>query len=248
MRTLHLTTPPMKGEDVTLLQAALKRRGYLGDKPDGVFGVHTAQACHRAKYWLGYGKPDKVGGDLLLAYLQGAKKPSAAMKLRASRRKRAVPKVPLRASALAWLSGHIGDKENPPGSNRVPWASTWYGVIGPWCAMSVTRAYVEAGSQAFRRGSRYAYVPYIVGDAKAGRNNLTVTHDPQPGDLVCYDWDHNGVADHVGLFHSWLDRRYGSFAAVEGNTGIGNDSNGGEVMLRKDRNTREVQVFVHVGR
>jgi cell wall-associated NlpC family hydrolase len=56
--------------------------------------------------------------------------------------------------------------------------------------------------------------------------------DPQPGDLVVFDWD-GGVADHVGIVVRPLggDR----FATVEGNTGAGSDSDGGEVMRRERR-------------
>jgi hypothetical protein len=246
MRTLHLTTPLMRGEDVKLLQAALERHGYYHGPSDGIFGILTAQACYRAKYWFGYRKPDKVGGPLLLAYLQAHKKPSTTMRLLALKRKNTKKATPLRVHALDYLKRHLGDKESPAGSNRVSWASVWYGVIGPWCAMSCTRAYVEAGSKAFKRGARYAYVPYIVADARAGRNHLTVTRNPQPGDLVCYDWDHDGIADHVGLFERWEDRKRGFFYAIEGNTAVGNDSNGGEVM-RRERYTSFVQVFIHVG-
>jgi cell wall-associated NlpC family hydrolase len=65
--------------------------------------------------------------------------------------------------------------------------------------MGVTRAYVEAGSKAFVRGQRYAYVPYLLQDALAGRNGVTRTFDPRPGDLVTFDWDGGGVPDHVEL-------------------------------------------------
>jgi hypothetical protein len=101
------------------------------------------------------------------------------------------------------------------------------------------------GSKAFTRMKRYAYVPYIVADGRRGINWLSVTHDPHPGDLVCFDWEGNGVADHVGLYEK--DLAGSNFQTVEGNTALGNDSNGGEVM-RRTRDTSQVQAFVHVGR
>jgi hypothetical protein len=111
--------------------------------------------------------------------------------------------------------------------------------------MAVTRAYVEAGSKSFKKGRRYAYVPYIVNDAHHGINNLAVTKTPQPGDLVCFDWEGNGVADHVGLFARWVDGN--NFESVEGNTSTSNNSNGGEVM-RRNRSRSMVRAFVHVGK
>lgn len=246
LRTLHLTTPLMRGDDVKMLQARLQRHGFLKDPADGEYGILTAQAVYRAKFWLGYTKPDQVAAALLMSYLGDTRKPTATMVKRAAARKRRQSMEPLRLKALENLKAHLGEKEHPAGSNRIAWASEWYGVIGPWCAMSVTRAYVDAGSLSFRRGQRYAYVPFIVHDARAGMNSLTVTNHPQPGDLVCYDWEHNGVADHVGLFERWVVEGR-TFSAVEGNTGIGNDSNGGQVM-RRDRSRALVQAFVHVGR
>jgi hypothetical protein len=74
---------------------------------------------------------------------------------------------------------------------------------------------------------------------------MAVTSNPLPGDLVCYDWEGNGVADHVGLFEAWTDKSAGKFTAIEGNTAVGNDSNGGKVM-RRDRTRSNVQAFVHV--
>ena len=251
MRTLKLTSPYLHGEDVERLQRELHKDGYLKGAADGVYGPVTAQSVHRAKYWLGYRVPDQTASSLLLAYLDGTKKPDAKMRARTAQRKKAKPKVPLRQKALNWLIPHIGQTEHPAGSNKVPWASTWYGLIGPWCAMACTRAYVEAGSKTFKRGQRYAYVPYIVSDAHRGANGLALTRDPQPGDLVCFQWSGtSSEADHVGLFVRWLDSGHTSFESVEGNTSSdnsGSQSNGGGV-FRRQRNRSQVQAFVHCSR
>jgi len=236
----------MSGNDVRIVQSALKSRGYLHDRLDGEYGPLTAQAAYRAKYWLGYQHPDHAAGERLLNYLLEKKQPTPAMKLNVSQRRKLLGDEPLRVRALKQARRHLGEKESPAGSNHVPWASDWYGVIGPWCAMAVTRWYVDAGSKALERGHRYAYVPYIVHDARAGANNLTLRVKPSPGDLVCYDWDRDGVADHVGLFEGWMGGA-SSFRAIEGNTSVGDDSNGGEVM-RRTRYLTQVDGFVHVGR
>ena len=52
---------------------------------------------------------------------------------------------------------------------------------------------------------------------------------PAPGDIAIYNWD-GGVADHIGIVEA--DLGGGTFHAVEGNTAVGNDSNGGTVMRR----------------
>jgi peptidoglycan hydrolase-like protein with peptidoglycan-binding domain len=247
MRTLHLTSPHTSGRDVRELQSLLVLRGHLSGRIDGEYGPVTAQAVYRAKYWLGYASRnvDHSAGALLVSFLNRTRQPTLAMKARQALRLRRRAERPLRVKALENLSAHLGAKEFPPNSNRVSWASEWYGVIGPWCAMAVTRAYVDAGSKAFERAKRYAYCPFIVADARAGRNNLTLASDPKPGDLVLYDWDRDGVADHVGLFERW--RSFSEFDAIEGNTAVGNDSNGGEVM-RRTRTRSLVIAFVHVGK
>jgi len=238
----------MHGPDVLALQHLLEQRGYLAaNLDDGEYGPVTAQAVYRAKYWLGYRSPDHSAGPMLVSYLKRERKPTLLMARRTLLRRRKRKDKPLRLKALSRLKTHIGEKEHPPGSNRMPWATGWYGLVGPWCAMAVSHAYVEAGSKAFRQGRRYAYVPYIVEDARAGRNNLALTHLPMPGDIVCYDWDGDHRADHTGLFDGWIAGAEGSeFNAIEANTGVGNDSNGGEVMSRQ-RKISQVQAFVHVG-
>lgn len=253
LKTLALTSPLTVGPDVIAAQQLLKSGGILQTDllrgpVDGHFGPATGRACIRAKYRLGYPEDelDPIYGDKLHGFLGGAVRPITYMR-RAKARTDAATAQPRRVKALAWLTGHLGDKENPAGSNRVVWASEWYGIIGPWCAMGVTRAYYETGSKAFVKGSRYAYCPFIYHDARYGANGLQIVADPLPGDLVLYDWQGNGVADHVGLFEKWADKRDGIFNAIEGNTAIGNDSNGGEVM-RRSRTRKQVQAFVRVGR
>lgn len=157
----------------------------------------------------------------------------------------AAPAVALRQLALEAAVGELGVKESPAESNQVKYTD-WYGMVGPWCAMFCTWAYLTEGdSPSFVRGSRYAYVPYIVSDARGGRYGLAVTSSPLPGDLVCYDWQRNGEHDHVGLFEQWQDGQT-VFSAIEGNTSTSNDSNGGEVMRRSRNVNAQGTVFVRV--
>lgn len=135
----------------------------------------------------------------------------------------------LREKALALACEQLGYVESPPGSNGNMFGA-WYGMnYEPWCAMFVTWCYEQAGgSPSFAQGQRYAYCPYIVDDARAGRNGLSVTPAPLPGDLVVYDWD-GGAFDHVGLYEAGTGF---SWDAIEGNTSTSNNSNGGQVMRR----------------
>jgi hypothetical protein len=278
METLAKTTPLIRGPQVTDAQQHLAGKNpfhedYLRDDVDGVFGEATARACRRAKYWLGYpewmidGHAGEIYGTMLAVMLTGERKIPAAYRLRRGRRLKARDQKPLGLKALERAIQNLGDTEKPKDSNKVSWASLWYGVIGAWCAMSVTRWYVDVGSKAFKRGARYSYVPYIVHDARAGMNGLHVVRFEQAksGEIVTYDWQHDRIADHTGLFAEEHDLQRlvpsalraavaefghlgtGEFWAVEGNTGVGNDSNGGEVMIRK-RDLSEVILFARVGR
>jgi hypothetical protein len=126
-------------------------------------------------------------------------------------------------------------------------------MVGPWCAMFCTWCYelgakdVKEDSPTFIQGSRYAYVPYIVGDARGARYGLKTVDPDQvmPGDLVCYDWGWDGTYDHVGLFEKWTSG-LSVFNAIEGNTSVDNDSNGGEVMRRTRNVSGQSTVFCRV--
>jgi CHAP domain/Putative peptidoglycan binding domain len=242
-RTLALTSPHMTGKDVEYAQRLLKKNGYFKAKPDGDFGPLTAQACYRAKYWLGYAKPVQTFGPDLEKLLLGTTKPVPAAKQRIARRRKDAQATPLRAKALAQMEKFVGLVEQPLGSNHVPEINSWWGRgDGAWCARTVSKAYLLAGSKAFSRGSNYQYVPTIVGMARAGQGGLTVTLDPKPGDLVCFDWDGSNFAsddNHVGMFKSGTK---GSFKTIEGNV----DSRCG-YQNRASSSAPHV-VFVHVGK
>jgi hypothetical protein len=246
MVTLKLTSPLTKGKLVKEAQRALKEYGVWVGPIDGVFGERTARAAAQAKWMLGYQERHctQVYGPVLHSYLTGKKKPTLLMKRRAEKRKKS-PAVFMRLEATRIAQSFEGMKESPANSNRVLFSS-WYGMVGPWCAMFVTYCFVKAGSKAFSQGRRWAYCPYMVNDARAQRNGLTVVpkENVQTGDIAMFDWQGDGVSDHVGIVVTPPNSK-GAFKAVEGNTSTSSDSDGGQVMIR-DRNTKQVQVFIRV--
>jgi hypothetical protein len=143
--------------------------------------------------------------------------------------------------------GEIGKKESPSNSNMQQYGA-WYGMNGvPWCAIFCTwcdRTGTDP-TKSFVKGSKYSYVPYIVNDARLGKNGLSLTSSPSPGDLVCYDWHGDGEYDHIGLVLTKPDS-LGNFKAVEGNTSVNNDSNGGQVMERSRNRGQQATLFVKV--
>ena len=246
MKVLKLTSPYMKGNDVKKAQRALNANGAWAGKVDGIYGPTTAAAAKQAKWMIGYPKAKctQTYGQALHDYLTGAKKPSLLMRRRAKARN--VSNKPMREKALDESKRWIGTKENPPYSNKVVF-SEWYGLRGPWCAMFVTYCYTKAGSTSFDpKKARWAYCPFMVNDARAQRNGLIVvpTDKVEPGDIAMFDWQRDGISDHVGIVESKPSKN-GNFKCIEGNTSQGNDSDGGEVM-RRNRNKNQVQVFIRV--
>lgn len=169
-----------------------------------------------------------------------------------------LPKTTVREAALKRAIGQLGLTEDPTDSNETPFGK-WYGEDEvPWCAIFATWAYEHGAadlgkpcpsfwpiSDGAGSSDRYDYVPYIVADARGGRFGLSVTSSPRPGDMVCYDWNWNGEYDHVGLFEAW-ESGTSKFSAIEGNTSLDNNSNGGEVMRRSRAVSGQGTVFVTV--
>lgn len=124
-------------------------------------------------------------------------------------------------------------KEYPPSSNNVKYNTAYYGreVDGSqysWCAVFVWWVFRECGiSGLYYGGQKTAYVPALISWA---RKNGLLVDTPEPGDLVCFDFNANGVADHIGICESW-DGRY--VTTIDGNTGTTSEANGGCVMRRR---------------
>ncbi len=244
MISLSLTSPNVTGFYVTAAQKVLKNVGYYNGKVDGIYGQQTAAATKAAKWDLGYAEKNINGtfGEVLLDFLLENKKSTLLMKRRAGIRHN---KSTLGDKALDVATRYIGMSEEPAGSNKVMF-SEWYGMIGPWCAMFVTYCFVKAGSKSFVKGSKYAYCPYLLADAKASRNGLRIipTTSACTGDIVLFDWNKDGTADHVGIVNVAPNKRK-TFTSVEGNTSGTNPSDGGMVALM-ERKVTDVIAFVRV--
>ena len=140
-----------------------------------------------------------------------------------------VTTMPTAESVLAIAGAELGTKESPRNSNNVKYNTWYYGrpVSGnyPWCMVFVQWCMDRAGiTPVIRTASCGALMRAAK---KAGE---WVTDGYRPGDVVIYDFPGGAATDHTGIIESF-DGRY--VTAIEGNTGTGSDSNGGEVMRRK---------------
>lgn len=109
---------------------------------------------------------------------------------------------------------------------------SYFGESGiPYCAMFVSYCLNWAGVEA--AGLPGAYVPWIL-SANSDAGRLVANEDAQPGDLVMFDWQGDGVADHIGIVEeNHADE--GWMQTIEGNTSSGSggsQSNGGGVYRR----------------
>jgi cell wall-associated NlpC family hydrolase len=98
----------------------------------------------------------------------------------------------------------------------------------PWCAAFVMWCYANAGAV---QPYRSAYVPALRNWYQAHGRKVTAAQ-VRPGDFVIYEWEHDQTPDHIGLFRRWMNHEHTEFEACEGNTSVGNNSNGGQVMVR----------------
>lgn len=147
-------------------------------------------------------------------------------------------------AALAVAITQLGIKEDPPGSNWGP-PSKYIQPLGhgpeAWCADFVEWCLEQAD---WPRGTwNVSYVPSWVSAAQGGMAGMCVTDSPQTGDLVTYDWEHDGIADHIGIYEK--PNGANAFDAIEGNTSPTSDSNGGEVM-RRTRTRDQVKAFIRL--
>jgi len=134
----------------------------------------------------------------------------------------------------------VGQTESPKNSNKTKYGA-WAKYNGvPWCGLWVSWVYEKAGKPLPKIGFAFNGFAGCQTAVAYFRKNKKVVTDPKEGDIVFFDWNGDGRHDHVGLFVKWIDKD--TIETIEGNTAIGNDSNGGNVMVR--RRAKRVCLFV----
>jgi hypothetical protein len=237
-RTVHVTSPLTRGPDVLEIQRRLDRLGYAVGTLDGAYGVATASAVRAFQRDRGL-RVDGVVGPATGRALAAAKPGSGPTPEPSG----------IGLAALAEARRHVGTKESPPNSNRTPFGR-WFGVDGvKWCNVFVSYCFAVGGGYTLCSGMRGAgvypkgctYVPTTEAWLRA--TGMWIGRAvPRPGDIAIFNWD-GGVPDHIGIVEEYLGD--GRFASIEGNTSVGNESDGGAVM-RRTRALTQVNGFGRV--
>ena len=141
----------------------------------------------------------------------------------------------------------IGTKEVPANSNNVKYNTWIYGKEVadtklskyPWCAAFVSWVFDMAGYNLGRIDVLKGFVGcnFAVNNVAKWGKIVTI---PRASDVVFFDWQGDGRFDHVGVFVKDLGQ--GFFESIEGNTGLVNLSNGGEVMRCKRK--YKIAIFI----
>lgn len=135
-----------------------------------------------------------------------------------------------------------GYKEGVNNDNKY---GVWFGENHvSWCAIFICWVFAQAGVGG--KLLKSASVTQI--ETWAIKNKLTVpVNQIQPGDLLCHDFTHSGVSEHIDMATSALNPTTKSVMAIGGNTssGVGSQSNGDGV-YEKARYTSDIRTVIRI--
>jgi hypothetical protein len=243
-RTLTLTSPHMRGDDVRRVQRT------LGVTADSDWGPNTQDAAERKARRLGvspYKGSPKAGARRTKVLLGARRTPveiARARRIKAAdaKRSRGI------AHAKAWARSQVGTRENPAGSNSGGKITTWLRGVGigaaPWCGAFAHANAKEYGVQVTQE---IRYCPWAEAHARAGTGGLQsfTTNwkiasgwvDEDRLVFALYNFG-SGIAQHIsGAVLGVTDTETHD---IEGNTSSGNQGsqdNGGMVAERHRSNS-----------
>lgn len=132
---------------------------------------------------------------------------------------------------LTIARAQVGYREYPANSNKTKYG-VWYGLDGqPWCMMFVQWCFAQAKAAALLPLKTASCGALMRAAQNAG---VWVVGNYRPGDVVIYDFPGGAATDHCGIVDTVAAN---TIVAIEGNTGAGNDANGGQVKRRERSKT-----------
>ena len=152
-----------------------------------------------------------------------------------------------RQNVLNKAASQEGTNEIPPNSNKSPYG-LWYAPSldgQKWCAMFVSWVFHHAGHPLGHIQTKNG-IHHCQSAHNYYKEKGRITANPQPVDIVIYDWEGNGHADHIGIFIKWTTANKTAIEAWEGNTSTDDDTDGGRVMKRV-RSSSLIKSFINPG-
>lgn len=216
-----------KGAEVSELQNLLKEAG-VDVSVDGNFGPGTQLAVETYQYSRGL-TVDGVAGSAIWNALLTHKEPVDHTPSPAS--------AALRQKLLDIAGSQVGIHEatNNNDGDILKYPGAFGRGSESWCADFVSWVNTQAGNKL-----NYAYCPYLLNHLRS-EGLWKGKSDPQPGDIIIFDENHDGVADHTGFVESV--NADGSVNTIEGNTV--NQETGVEGVWRQ---TRSLDLIVGFGK
>lgn len=154
-----------------------------------------------------------------------------------------------RADVVAYAATWIGHRD--PAGRKVWDAVGQTGAYGqPWCAAFTQMVFARFGMGSQLAAALPFFVPSLESFARARGTwapvgSIISTNMASPGDVILFDWEADGIDDHVGIVESITA---GSVTTIEGNTAQsdgGDQSNGGWV-ARRTRYPRHIRGFIRM--
>ncbi len=214
------------GNDVAKLQTLLVKHGFYADDVDGSFGQQTRRAV------VDFQRSKGVNAD-------GVVRPELWSSLNGPVATRAVtaPKTDaqFRARILDVARGELGKREVGTNRGEILKYPNYFGRHAEaWCADFASWVMHQSGGKMNK-----AYCPYLLNELKRN-GDWKGRHNPQPGDVVVFDWEGDGTADHVGIVEKVNSD--GTINTIEGNA---KDVHSGRQGVY--RHTRSMSVIVGFG-
>lgn len=151
----------------------------------------------------------------------------------------------LLAEANKWVAAKYRE-----GNNNDTVFGRWYGANHvAWCAMFVSYCLNKSGNGKLIAGAQTKKGFSLCSAGIRHFKKKKAWHsarDAKPGDIVFFDWNHNGDPDHVGIVYK-NDPKRRVMTTIEGNTsaGVGGSQSNGDGVFKR---TRPYSLIIGVGR
>jgi peptidoglycan hydrolase-like protein with peptidoglycan-binding domain len=212
------------GAEVEKAQTLLQKQGFDPKGADGQFGPNTRAAVVVFQRAKGLTADGVIGPQTWRALQAGVVDGPGP-----------VGGGDLNAQLLAAAQGEVGNAERTNNNDGVilKYPNAFGRGSESWCADFTSWCSKQAGGT-----MNECYCPTVVSSLKdqglwKGKAN------PKPGDLALFDWDGDGVADHIGVVEKV--NADGTISTIEGNST--NQDTGQEGVFRQQRDMSQVLGF-----